>query len=413
MTVTAPPRPPRPSDPVTHGEFDALVEAVIEEARQRGRRRRRRNGAVVTLVALVGVALFAMLGRSAQSQTASEGLSARSSLAAAANSKIAYTQSAAGGQRSGGLYVMNADGSGKQRLADAGHSTPSWSPDGRKIAFGGDVVNADGSGRQKLTTGGSPAWSPDGQRIAFARYGGGLAASERHVGVYVMNADGSEQRRLARYGTDPRWSPDGRTIAFVRRATFDGFNYDIYVVDGEGGPARNLTRSPAYENDPAWSPDGRRIAFVGGNDIWLMNADGSGKRKLTSGAARDRVPSWSPDGRMIAFDRRESRSEDFGDTASIHEIYVINADGSGQRRLAGIGAAGPQEAARGAPPLWSPDGTKIAFSRPVGNGLGFPFTTSGNWDIFVMNADGTEQHNVTRNRRWDDCCLAWSPAQKK
>ena len=146
-----------------------------------------------------------------------------------------------------------------------------------------------------------------------------------------------------------------------------------------------------------------------GHDIWLMNADGSGKRRLTSGAARDRVPSWSPDGRTIAFDRRRSRFGDLGDKTSIHEIYVMNADGSGQRRLARIGAVGPQ--AGGVPPLWSPDGTKIAFSRPVGNGPGFPFTRD-NWDIFVMNADGTEQHNVTRNRRWDDCCLAWSPAQK-
>ncbi len=137
MTVTAPPRPPRPSDPVTHGEFDALVEALIEEARQRGRRRRRRNGAIVTLVALVGVALFALFGRSAQSQSASPALTARSSLAGAANSKIAFTQSAAGGQRHGGLYVMNADGSGKRRLADGGTAqAPSWSPDGRKIAFG-------------------------------------------------------------------------------------------------------------------------------------------------------------------------------------------------------------------------------------------------------------------------------------
>ena len=80
MTVTAPPRPPRPSDPVTHGEFDALVEALIEEARQRGRRRRRRNAAVVTLVTLLGVALFALLGGGAQSQTGSPALSAPSSV---------------------------------------------------------------------------------------------------------------------------------------------------------------------------------------------------------------------------------------------------------------------------------------------------------------------------------------------
>ena len=67
MTVTAPPRPPRPSDPVTHGEFDALVEALIEEARQRGRRRRRRRGAIAILVGLVGVALFGVLGAAAGS----------------------------------------------------------------------------------------------------------------------------------------------------------------------------------------------------------------------------------------------------------------------------------------------------------------------------------------------------------
>ena len=119
-----------------------------------------------------------------------------------------------------------------------------------------------------------------------------------------MNADGSGQRLLARNGAHPLWSPDGRTIAFVRRQANRGLDLDIYVVNAEGGPARNLTRTPAYENDPAWSPDGRRIAFTRRYDIWLMNADGSGKRRLTSGTARDRAPSWSPDGRTIAFDRR-------------------------------------------------------------------------------------------------------------
>jgi len=84
VTVTAPPRPPRPSDPLDREEVEALVEALIEEARQRTRRRRRRNGAVVILVALVGVAVFAVLGRSAQSQTASPAVSARLNSAAQA-----------------------------------------------------------------------------------------------------------------------------------------------------------------------------------------------------------------------------------------------------------------------------------------------------------------------------------------
>ena len=91
VSITAPPRPPRQSDPVDREELEALVEALIEEARQRAQRRRRRNAAVVTLIALVGVALFAVLGRSAQSQTASRALSARSiAPAQAGTSRIAF-----------------------------------------------------------------------------------------------------------------------------------------------------------------------------------------------------------------------------------------------------------------------------------------------------------------------------------
>src|ERR671918_523048 len=110
MTVTAPPRPPRPDDPVKHGEFEALVEALIEEARQRAQRRRRRNAAVVTLVALVGVVVFAVLGRSAQSQTASP----------AVRSSPAFTSAPHPppmARATNELYVVNADGTAKRLLA--------------------------------------------------------------------------------------------------------------------------------------------------------------------------------------------------------------------------------------------------------------------------------------------------------
>jgi TolB protein len=411
MTVSAPPRPPRLDDPVSREEVEALVEALIEEARQRARRRRRRNGAFVALVALVGVALFAVLGRSAQSQSASPALTARPAALGAANSKIAYTQSAWGGQTSGGLYVMNADGSGKQRLADAGHTTPSWSPDGRKIAFGGQevaplgglrVVNADGSGQQRLTMGNHPAWSPDGRRIAFTR-GGSARSKGSYLDIYVINADGSgEERKLTSgNGGRPVWSPDGQKIAFTSRQPRYSRNFDIYVINADGSRRQHLART-SFDSVPAWSPHGRQITYTRGYDIWLMNADGSGQRRLTSGAARDLAPSWSPDGRTIAFDRRVGRGSSPGNQgrkASTYEVYVMSADGSGQRRLA-----------RGAGPLWSPDGKKIAYSRAVGNGVGSPYARD-NWDIFVMNADGSDQQNMTRNRRWDESWLAWSPGR--
>ena len=121
MSVTAPPRPPRPSDPVDREEFEALVEALIEEARQRARRRRRIYAASVALVALAVVAVSAVLQRSTQPDTASPALAARSGLpAGATSSKLAfishklYDCCGRGGPFL--LYVMNADGSGKRLL---------------------------------------------------------------------------------------------------------------------------------------------------------------------------------------------------------------------------------------------------------------------------------------------------------
>jgi Tol biopolymer transport system component len=407
MTISAPPRPPSraPAAPdskrLEREEVEALVEALIEEARRETRRRHRRYWAVAALVTFVGVVVLTLLEGGAASQTASPAISARLNAAAqAVTSKIAFTRSAAGGQKRGGLYVMNADGSGKRRLADSGNF-PSWSPDGRKIAFGGlRVVNADGSGLQRLTSGTLPAWSPDGRRIAFT-LGGYVRSKGLYSDIHVINADGSGEQKLTNSdGGRPFWSPDGQKIAFTRRQPRFSSNFDIYVMNADGSGRRHLART-SYGSHPAWSPDGRQIAFVRGYDVWVMNADGSGQRRLTRGAARDLAPSWSPDGRTIAFDRRvgRGRSGQQGSKALSYEIYVMNADGSGQRRLA-----------RGAGPLWSPDGKKIAFSRALGNGVGSPYPD--NWEIFVMNADGSEQRNLTRNRRWDDIRFAWSPAQR-
>ena len=283
------------------------------------------------------------------------------------------------------VYVMNPDGSGKRALLKPGDEGPSWSPDGRKLAFnrrqkgshGIYVMNADGSGERRLTatsSGGvlAGAWSPDGRKIAFM-------AQNRQI--YVVNADGTGQRRLTRpstfYYSAPAWSPDGRKIAY---ASVRAGNSEVFVMNADGSANRRLTPQPAGGHSPAWSPDGRKITFLSGrdgnNEIYVMNADGSGQRNLTRYRGSDDYPTWSPDGRKIAFVTTR---------AGNWEVYVMNPDGSGKRNLTrnpgnddppGYGANDAD---------WSPDGRKITFVSD----------RDGTLEVYVMNADGSGQRRLT------------------
>ncbi|MCG3159702.1 MAG: Protein TolB [Acidobacteria bacterium] len=181
-------------------------------------------------------------------------------------------------------------------------TSPSVGPDGR-IAFAsskdGDsmeiyVSNGDGSNAKKLTrtrnaVNTSPRWNPKtGREIAFISDRGGAPQ------IYLMDADGTNERPLLRLGghmDSPAWSPDGRFIAF---AWDGGGSFNIYVADVASGQTLRLTREGRNEN-PAWSPDSRHIAFQSNRsgrwEIWTMHVDGSEQRQLTRTGGRS--PSWS------------------------------------------------------------------------------------------------------------------------
>jgi len=243
------------------------------------------------------------------------------------------------------------------------------------------TVNADGSGLKRLTRSEDlefdPTWSPDGRAIAYRHQ----RDFESPIDIFVMDAGGSHPRKLtgseglADWGPD--WSPDGEWIAWNTAPDTPSY-FDLGVIHPDGTD-RRVIKPGVYVEYPAWSPDGRRIAFMSPGegsqyDIFVMNADGTDVRRLTESPADDGWPAWSLDGRQIVFssvrdDCLYSEAEDClttGDIGPWHTLYVMNADGIDQHRLTRT---------FGQFAVWSPDGQYILFApwlnviRPDGTGL--------------------------------------------
>jgi TolB protein len=225
--------------------------------------------------------------------------------------------------------------------------------DGDYAIFGAD---ADGTNVHRLTKErgdpstpdglffqGDPDWSPAGTKIVFASHREGKSH------LYVMNADGTGTRRLTdanQDDTQPSWSPDGRWIAFAREGA-------IFRIPAAGGPARRVGSGPGSAADPAYSPDGTLIAYdyrmpgFSIREVYVMNADGTGSRRVTNIRQVSGYPAWSPDGRRLAF-----QSNAVGDH---WEVYTVRPDGRGVKRVTVTATSAIQ-------PAWTPGGD-LGFAR--------------------------------------------------
>ena len=315
----------------------------------------------------------------------------------------------------GYISVVDAGSGFIRRLAETAGADwgldPVWSPDGTRLAFTRSVasdndvgfvdeiflVDAGGTNvtQVTLTEGGAygsrrPVWSPDGTRFAFNRFRDldpRPTVSNVDAELMVVTADGSDQRQIAdTHGDDyaPVWSPDGTRIAFIHSTQSRDL---IFVVNADGTDQRLLAASPGDQGIPEWSPDGTRIAFTGVHErrgvprVYVVNDDGSDLTRVAFGAS----PKWSPDGSRIAF-------VDYGDTGSTWEIVSINPDGTDPRPLT---QTGPDTIPTGL--VWSPDGAFIAFAS----------SHDGDDEIYVVNADGTSQTQLTHNDFFADTDPVW------
>ena len=250
------------------------------------------------------------------------------------------------------IWVMKVDGSQAHMLAQVDgcnrHSSPRWSHDGKRVAFdaepGSDgaasvyVVNADGSGLQRIGEHARPVWSPDDKQIAFETYQAGSSAH-----IIVQNLDGQGRTQFGT-GRNPRWSPDGSQLAASE-------NNNVYVTDLVSGEVRGLLSRPAQQiYGLSWFPDGKRLAITlrpePRNIGTCFSSTSQGEEQGVEKRLENELSgfhSFSPDGKKLVIDNH-------------YTIHIVEVDGKSAPTKV------PGQKGGNIDPDWSPDGQWIVFS---------------------------------------------------
>ena len=219
-----------------------------------------------------------------------------------------------------------------------------------------------------------PAWSPDGGRIVFARY------DTHDYEIMVMNADGSNVVQLTNNEVDdfePAWSPDGRKIAYTTWAVHEGGreDWDMWIMNPDGSGKRLLFDGGGYDMEPDWSPDGRRIALERDDEIWIIDADGSRPVRITNNSQYDSAPQWDPGGTQLAYTSVVAGNPEIC-TVEVASLKVTQLTFDAHPKWESC---------------WSPDGDKILFQR----------NDDEDWEIVIMDRDGSDLVSLTDNTGWD------------